>query len=168
MPPCTAGTAEQHQVAGAGGITAATHHKGAAECLDHGPHKGVLPQHLRTHLVRQPVKAAGGGGGGVHRLGRGAAQQAVLPQRPGEVAAHFAHVLGGGSPGPLHRVQCIGGVFLPFLGRGHGVQLGLHLAHRIAGGGRLLRRGGVFAAAHQAFDPVVVVLFKAHVASPLF
>ena len=42
VPPGTGGAAQQHATAGMGGIGGA-HHKGAAERLDHLPHKGILP-----------------------------------------------------------------------------------------------------------------------------
>ena len=133
------GPAEQHQVLGMAGIGGGAQHKGAAECLHHGGDKGVLSQHAGLDLVRHAgkIRAAAAQGPGC-RGGHRAAQQTVLPQGPGQLAAHPAHMLGGLPAGFLHGIRRIGR-FLPFGSRSQGIQLLLHLLHGVAGLGSLLR-----------------------------
>ena len=162
------GTAQKHHAAGAGGILRRAQHKGAAERLDQRRDKGILPQHLGFDFIRHTGKiclAVGsrGRGGRGHR----AAQQAILFQRLCQLTAHLAHILGGGGTGFLHRAQRTAGGGLAFLGRAQGFQLGLHLLHGIAGSFGLLLIGGVFAAAHQAADPGIVLIFQAHFPSSI-
>ena len=157
------GAAEQHHAAGVGGVVRRAQHKRAAERLDQRRDKGILPQHLGLDLFGHSGKIRLGG----HSRGRGgrshgAAQQTVLLERLRQFAAHPAHALRRGGPCLLHGVQCAARGSLALLGLGQGVQLGLHLRHGVVGVLSLLRCRGVLAAAHQAADPGIVLVFQAH------
>ena len=157
------GAAEQHHAAGVGGVVRRAQHKRAAERLDQRRDKGILPQHLGLDLFGHSGKIRLGG----HSRGRGgrsdgAAQQTVLLERLRQLAAHPAHALRRGGPCLLHGVQCAARGSLALLGLGQSVQLGLHLLHGVIGVLSLLRGRGVPAAAHQAANPGIVLVFQAH------
>ena len=164
VPPGTGGAAQQHAAAGMGGIGGA-HHKGAAERLDHLPHKGILPQHLLAHPVGQAIKVFRAGfyrfccGG---RLCGFAAQQAVLAQALGQLAAHAAHTVRGGGAGALHGVQGVRGRFLAFLAFGQSVQLGLHGVQAVLRGIAVLFGSAVAACTGHTSHPGIVLIFQAH------
>ena len=163
----TVRTAEQHQVPGPGGIPGVPQHKRTAKCLDQRCHEGILAQHLGFDLVGHPGKIRSNrfsrsGIRGRHR----ATQQAVLLQRTGQLTAHAAYLGGGFPPGTLHRLHRGVGRSVPFLGRGQGVQLSLHLLHGILGCRGLAGVVGVFPAAHQTADPGVVLILKTHLGPP--
>ena len=155
--------AEQHHAAGVGGVVRRAQHKRAAERLDQRRDKGILPQHLGLDLFGHSGKIRlGGRSRGRGGRSDGAAQQTVLLERLRQLAAHPAHALRRGGPCLLHGVQCAARGSLALLGLGQGVQLGLHLLHGVAGVLSLLRGRGVPAAAHQAADPGIVLVFQAH------
>ncbi|MFR3226103.1 MAG: hypothetical protein ACLTNY_03980 [Blautia massiliensis (ex Durand et al. 2017)] len=119
-------------------------------------------QHFGADRLGHAAEVAPTRGGRGRRL----FQQAVLPQRSGQLAAHLPHMVGGLALGFLHGVTGRTGVPAAFLGVAQRVQLGLHLLDDLLRFVGLLRVGGVFAAAHQAADPGVILIFKTHRGPP--